>query len=82
MDTPKGALDSSKLIFLTIFDSLWVYGTLGDMLTSIVKFSIWETACSLSYDILLAAIFCTMSPTLYFPIDEILLTRPPGHLQS
>ena len=43
-------LDPSKLINSNVFGALGVHEALGDMLTSIVKFSLWETAWGAGYN--------------------------------
>ena len=42
----ESSLDPSKLNDLIIFDSLGVYGALGDILIICVKFALWETLFS------------------------------------
>ena len=47
-----------------------------------VKFSLWETLCSPSYDRFYLSFSTQCHQQCIFVIDEILLTPLPGHLQS
>ena len=42
-------LDPLNLIILIILGALWVHQAHGDMLSTNVKFSLWEILCSPSY---------------------------------
>ena len=76
------SLDPFKLIISIILGALWVYRALADMLTIIVSNSHFGKRPAARDITIVASIFYPMSPTLYSLIDEILRTRPPGHLQG
>ena len=72
-------LDPLKLIILINLEPFGAYWHLGDMLNSIVSNSHFGKRSAAGVMNYLASFF---PPTLYFLIDEILLSRAPGHLQS
>ena len=77
-------LDPSKVIFCLILGTLQVHEALGDMLTSIVSnshFGKWPGARDMTI-FRTHFIFSDMSLTMYLFIDEIFVSRAPGHLQA
>ena len=81
MVPPGEALDPFKLIISMVFEPLWVYGLLGDMLTSIVSNSHFGKRLVAKVMIILSSLFLPMSPAIYFLMNEIFISRAPGHLQ-
>ena len=83
MVTSEGfPLDPSELNIIIIPEFLWVYATFANMLTSIgVKFSRWAPAWGLRYDHV-CIIFSFMSVNMYFMMNQMFISRPPGHLQG
>ena len=62
--------------------SLWVHEALGDMPASIVSNSHFGKRLGARGMTFVAPLFFPMSPTIYFLIDEIFLSRAPGHVRS
>ena len=80
--TPRGALDLLKLINLIVFGCLWVYGALGDILTSIVSNShFWKRSEARDMTIFGRLLIGTLlmgtsHPSLSYPLSPTLLPLP------
>ena len=69
-------------IILIIFGAFWMYRALEDMLSIIVSNSHFGKRSTARVMTICSLHFLPNITNIVFLVDEILLTRPPGHLQG